>query len=403
MGVTVRQKVKGRGKPWWVFVAHNGKRTSKQVGDREAADIVASAIRARIKKGDFGIDETKDAPNFKEYADSFIKGFSKTNHKASTHETYQSALETHIYPFFGSLPIDSIKRTDIKKFLTEKQQEFEVEVAGEMKRKKLAPATVRNLKAYLSCIFEQAVDDEIIESNPVSRTGKLIKKTDRTKEINPFTWEEKNTFEQTMLDHYPNYYPLFLTALRTGMRIGELIALKPGDLDFNGKLIEVRRSVVRSRITTPKSGKIRRITMSNDLSAVLQNHIIKRKKEKLKKGWKDSPEWLFYNETGGLIDINNLRKRIFHKALTKAGLRQIRIHDLRHSYATLRIAAGHNIADVSNQLGHHSIKITIDTYYHSIPGANKSEVDQLDCYNAPNCTLSAPKQEKDLAVCQLSP
>ena len=56
MGVTVRQKVKGRGKPWWVFVAHNGKRTSKQVGDKEAAEKVASAIRARIKKGDFGIE-----------------------------------------------------------------------------------------------------------------------------------------------------------------------------------------------------------------------------------------------------------------------------------------------------------------------------------------------------------
>ena len=102
---------------------------------------------------------------------------------------------------------------------------------------------------------------------------------------------------------------------------------------------------------------------------------------------------LFYNKTGSLIDPANLRKRVFYKCLEKAGLRQIRIHDLRHTYATLRIQAGHNIADVSKQLGHHSIKITVDTYYHWMPGSNKSEVDQLDSETAPICTLSAPSHD----------
>ena len=69
---------------------------------------------------------------------------------------------------------------------------------------------------------------------------------------------------------------------------------------------------------------------------------------------------------------------MFYKILEKAGLRKIRMHDMRHTYATLRIQSGHNIADVSKQLGHHSINITVDTYYHWIPGTNKSEVDQLD-------------------------
>ena len=69
---------------------------------------------------------------------------------------------------------------------------------------------------------------------------------------------------------------------------------------------------------------------------------------------------------------------VFSKALTKAKLRKIRIHDLRHTYATLRISKGDNIADVSKQLGHHSVKLTLDTYYHWIPGKKKSEVDGLD-------------------------
>ena len=67
------------------------------------------------------------------------------------------------------------------------------------------------------------------------------------------------------------------------------------------------------------------------------------------------PEWLFYNEAGSPVDVNNVRDRVFYKTLENAGLRRIRIHDLRHTYATLRIRAGHNIADVSKQLGHHSI------------------------------------------------
>ncbi len=403
MGVIVRQKLKGRGKPWCVFVAHNGKRTSKQVGDKEAAEKVASAIRTGIKKGDFGLEEKKKTLTFKDYSITFLTNYSMTQHKPSTHETYKSALEQHICPAFGHKQLIDIKRADIKSFLFEKQKEFEVEIRGEKKIKKLSSATVRNLKAYLSCIFAQAVDDELIESNPAAKAGKLIKKTPQTTNANPLTWEEKATFENTLKEHYQQYYPLFLTALRTGLRVGELIALQPGDLDFNGKFIEVKRSIVRGQKTTPKSGKARRVDMSSELCTVLKQHLLNRKKEKLKRGWKETPEWLFYNQEGHLIDINNLRRRIFHKALDKAGLRQIRIHDLRHTYATMRIASGHNIADVSKQLGHHSIKVTVDIYYHWMPGVNKSEVNQLDSQEAPNCTPTAPKQEKDLAVCQLSP
>ncbi|MFC1799181.1 tyrosine-type recombinase/integrase [Thermodesulfobacteriota bacterium] len=278
--------------------------------------------------------------------------------------------------------LDEIKRRHVKEFLGKKQL------------KKSKPATVRNLKAYLSCILPQAVDDELIESNPARGTGKLIKKTDNTEKIDPFSWEEKATFEETLKNHFPGYYPLFLTALRTGMRLGELIALKPGDIDFNGNFIEVRRSASRGIIGRPKSGKIRRVDISTELKKVLKHHLIKRKKETLEKGWKELPEWLFYNGTGNMVDVNNLRNRVYFKALEKAELHRIRIHDLRHTYATLRIQTGHNIADVSKQLGHHSISITVDIYYHWMPGSGKSEVDQLDLTTAPICTPSAPTEEK---------
>ena len=91
----------------------------------------------------------------------------------------------------------------------------------------------------------------------------------------------------------------------------------------------------------------------------------------MKKGWGEIPEWLFFNEEGKPLDQGNVRARVHYKMCEKASLRRVRIHDLRHSYATIRITAGHNIADVSRQLGHASIKITVDTYYHWIDMQDK--------------------------------
>ncbi|MBU1713044.1 MAG: hypothetical protein KKD47_08070 [Proteobacteria bacterium] len=99
----------------------------------------------------------------------------------------------------------------------------------------------------------------------MSGTGKLIKKNDQAKIIEPLTWEEKNKFENSIKTHFPRYYPFFLIALRTGMSLEELIALKPGDIDFNGNFIEVRRNVVRNIEGSPKTGKTRRVDMSADL------------------------------------------------------------------------------------------------------------------------------------------
>ena len=98
-----------------------------------------------------------------------------------------------------------------------------------------------------------------------------------------------------------------------------------------------------------------------------------------------------------MIDVANLRKCIFYKCLEKAGLKRIRLHDLRSTYATLRIQAGHNIADVSKQLGHHSIKVTVDTYYRWTPGTNSEEVTNWTQNPQPVMTLPMKKGAAKLA------
>jgi len=91
MGVIVRQKKKGKGNPWWIFISHNGKRTSRKVGYRTAAEKTASTIRSKLQLGEFNLKvEKKSIPTLKLYAERYMDTYSAMNHKPSTHDSYRS-------------------------------------------------------------------------------------------------------------------------------------------------------------------------------------------------------------------------------------------------------------------------------------------------------------------------
>lgn len=348
-------------------MSHNGKRTSRKVGDKKAAEEVASTIRAKLKLGEFGFEEKKRIFSFKEYADTWLKTEVPALCKKSTFENYRGLLDKHILPVFGSLKVTNITRGKVKNFLLEK-------VGSGYSR-----SYADQLKAVISNVLDKALDDEVIPANPTLQLGKnLLKVKERKESINALTSDELRTLLYTVEKHYSNDYPLFLLLARTGMRIGESLGLKWNDIDFNQRSIEVRRGLYRGRITTPKNSKTRIVDMSLQLSETLKDHKFNCKKKGLALGLGNLTEFVFTNSYGGLMNVDNWRRLVFKKALRKAGLRIVGIHALRHTYATLRIAKGDNIADVSNQLGHHSVKLTMDTYYHWFPGKKKSEVYGLD-------------------------
>ena len=105
------------------------------------------------------------------------------------------------------------------------------------------------------------------------------------------------------------------------------------------------------------------------------------------------PEWVFCSENGGPLDGDNLRHRVFYRLLRKAELRRIRFHDLRHTYASLLIQNGESLAYVRDQLGHASIQLTVDTYGHLVPGANRQAVDRLD--DVSEATIRNPGATED--------
>lgn len=200
-------------------------------------------------------------------------------------------------------------------------------------------ATVRNILAPVRGMYNQAIEDgEPIPLNPAARFGKKNRGGQKTK-INPLSKEEASEFLQKCLQLEPKKYPLYLTALRTGIRRGELIALKASDIDFKNRLIHVQRTLSRGKIKVPKNGKTRLVDMSAQLAKVLR--------ELNRKG--DEP--LFQTSTGTMLEPSNLYKA-FQSFLKDAGLRRIRFHDLRHSLATQHIMIGQSLAYIQNQLGH---------------------------------------------------
>ena len=378
MGVIVRQKVSGKGNPWWVFIAHNGKRTSRMVGSKTAAENAASKIQARLQLGEFVFEKEEKAPEptFKEYADSWIEKTAPASCKESTVHSYADLLRLHILPTFGHLKLKEINRGKIKDFFTDKILDG------------FSKSSVVHMKNVISGVLIKAVDDEVIPTNlslkikipknGIAKNGDEEENGNGEEAADPLSDEETKILLGTVRLHFQKDYPLFLLLLRTGLRIGEALALRWGDIDFNGRFIHVQRGLSRKKIESPKNGKTRRVDMSRQLAETLVAYKTECKRRGLALGLGDVPEYVFTNEKGSFIDLSNWRRRVFNKALEKAKLRRIRIHDLRHTYATLRIAKGDNISDVSNQLGHYSVKLTLDTYNHWLPGKKKSEVDGLD-------------------------
>jgi integrase len=241
-------------------------------------------------------------------------------------------------------------------------------------------------------MYNQAMEDGKVHANPAAIVGKFNKQSGLGKAINPLTREETQVLLAKAQEIMPAYYPLFLCAPRTGIREGELIALKGMDLDFRGKFIDVQRSISRGKVSTPKNGKSRRVDMSSQLAEVLQGLLSKKRSEALKAEMsrpigerRDAAavvsdvmeNWLFTTPKGARLEPSNLRK-VSNKLLTAAELRRVRFHDLRHTFASLLISQGESLAYVRDQLGHHSIQITVDTYGHLVPGGNRQAVDRLD-------------------------
>jgi len=331
MGVKVREKVKGSG-IYWVFIDHKGKRASKCVGSQKAADKVREIIEARIKLGQSFLPEAQKAvPTLKEYYDKFSETYMVTSVSESTRTSYAGSFRLHILPALGTKRLDEIDHGVVETFIAELMAR--TPSTKDVVRKGLAKDTIRVILAALRILFTHAQHDKtiqkVIQFNPVSKVGKLYGQAPTLhEEIQPLKAVEVPLFLHASEVLYPESFPIFLSAIHTGLRSGELNGLQWDDIDFNEKYVMVRRSIVRGRVKRTKTKRIRRVDLSDAVLSTLEMLRRTRKREWLAKGKNEIPEWVFCNGQGRWLDFSHVKKRHFKKSLAKAKLRQIRFHDL---------------------------------------------------------------------------
>lgn len=369
MAVKIRERPKGSG-IWWLFISHAGKRKAKKIGrDKKLAREVARRIEKKLLLGEFDLDPRSKYPTFREYGNLWLQ--LPSDRKKSTTENYKRNLNKHIYPCIGSMRINEVERRHLKGMV------------DALLTKGYSTGFFCGIKAPINSIFSHALDAQLISNNPL--TDLKIKNKKASHKVDPLTesqvWELLGKAEE-----YENglYYPALLCSLRTGIRVGELQALEWKDIDLEERLIDINKTYSRGIVTATKNRKTRKVDMTPALTDALRS--LKRKKIVSVR--------VFANPRSKVLSRDSYREAL-NNCLDLARLPRIRVHDLRHSYATIRLLKGHNIGDVSYQMGHATISITYDIYGHWIPGHFKSEVDDLDLRPVQlNATETQPREKK---------
>jgi integrase len=333
---------------------------------REAEAILGDRLRESRPRTRPSVDPSITTGN---YADRWLTLIAATV-KPRTLESYQQTLRNHLLPAFGKICVRDLTKGRIKDFLATKL------------RSGLSRNTVRIIHATLRAMMNAAVDDGAILANPANRLGRQLRLVTapaaRQEEIKAMTREQLVRFLAAAARAVPGMHALFLLMARTGVRLGEALALKWADVDFGAREIRVARALSAGRIDSPKSGHGRSVDMSDQLSHTLLRLQVAQKTEALKRGWSEMPTWLFCTEVGTPLDASRVRKALARTLQAAALPAHFSPHCLRHTFASLLLQQGESPAYVQRQLGHASIQLTVDTYGKWLPMGNKPAVNRLD-------------------------
>jgi integrase len=284
--------------------------------------------------------------------------------KPSTVAGYKAIARGQLVPAFGELPIESITTPMIERWLGG---------AGG------SPSSRRKSLVLLHGIFRRAKKVWGLPFNPVAEVEKPP--VARSGEIEVFSPEEVYALVRAAASEQDA--AIFLTAAFTGLRRGELIALRWRDVDFAGSVIRVRASYGEGGLTTPKSGKVRSVPMAPDVASALA-------KLGQRQDFVSDEDLVFVGHRGSYLDGSALRRR-YDAALAHAGLRRLRFHDLRHTFGTRMIGKA-DIRRVQEWMGHASIQTTMQ-YLHYAPRAEDARL-VAEAFTVPGAEASVvPAQE----------
>ena len=294
--------------------------------------------------------------------------------KQSTLLTKKTVLQTHILPFFGNKPINEIKASDVRRWQAKLMSS----------PNNYSQTYLKKINTELNSIINYAKRFYDLNTNPCGKAGTIGKA--KAEEMDYWTYDEYITFREGVKDK-PLSYICFEGLYWTGMREGELLALSPADIDLDNKTISINRTYQRIEgkdvFTSPKTRKSKRkIPILDFICQELSDYIQSRY-------MLDADERLF-PVTKSYLSHEMIR------GCKNTGVKKIRIHDIRHSHASLLINQGCDALMLADRLGHEKVSTTLNTYSHLFPHKQQELVHSLESLQATDSPTPEPPSDNPL-------
>ena len=278
----------------------------------------------------------------------------ETRLREHTMRTKKYIVELKILPYFGNKRVNDITAADIRQW------------QNELIKMGYSPTYLKTINNQLSAIFNYAIRYYDLKSNPCAKAGSMGKS--KTEEMDFWTVEEFRKFIDSVMNKRLSYMA-FMTLYWTGMRLGELLALNPKDVDLEKRTISITKSYQRlgkkDVITPPKTPKSKRVITVPEFLAV---------------DIKDYMDSLYdLQENDKLFPITKYYlEHEMQRGIKESGVKRIRVHDLRHSHASMLIELGFSPLEIANRLGHEKVETTLNTYAHLYPNKQTKLAERLD-------------------------
>lgn len=361
----------------------NGRRLRKLLSGRTRAEV-AEKLKGPLRDQQLGLPIQPDRQTVGAYLDSWLEQSVKRRVRPKTYVTYRDIVRLHLKPEIGGIRLQKLGPQHVQRLLNSKLE------SG------LSPRTARHVRTTLITALETAVKFGLVPRN----VAKLVDPPRAPKrEIRPFTVQEAKRFLEAVRGD--RLCALFVTALSLGLRLGEVLGLCEDDMDLDRSSLTVRHSLQRINgepfglVETKSDASRRTLTLPAVAVAQLRRHLARREHERQLAGskWKGNPWGLVFVSTVGTPLFQRNVHRRFWQLLDAAGLRRIRPHDLRHSAASLLIAAGVHPKAIQELLGHSSVAFTLQVYAHLFDEAKREAADKMDSILAPVASSGASSRE----------
>jgi integrase len=338
-------------------------------GKREGAE---RALTADLRERDLGNDLDPGRVTVDECLRRWLRDYAAQNVAASTLQRYKGIVEQHLVPGLGSLRLRDLRPAHI-------QAAYAAFARRDGRGPRLSAKTIFEHHAVLREALNWAVRLQLLGRNPAQAVSPPRPQRPEMRVLSPA--DAQRLLE---VSRPTRYYSLIYLALATGARLGELLAVRWQEVDLERGVVEITRTArffSGQGVTfgQPKTHRSRRpIALSPETLAVLREHRQVQLEERLQvgPGYRDG-DLVFADAVGRALYDSTVR-RAFYAIVQEAGLAHLRIHDLRHTAATLMLRAGVNPKVVSERLGHATVSVTLDTYSHVLPDLQREAAAALD-------------------------